>query len=233
MLFTSYLSALIGFGFIAFFCVVCLWGPLELPLQCSAKRHDKCGYQTRLWLPFAFFRTCSSVLNSLLETHSTYLLLTRNLLKVSLVLFSTFFGKMCGFTYMTLLCWIISDLLRGDFTSESLLNLTFRCRHLLQIETPALGLSFEIQAMSFREDLRKVRIKASFCVTHWTQQNSSSNTTSKWVLQAISGWIYFEILFREKRHATSETSAFVMIKFHSRDVCLFTQFRCFYLIAGK
>ncbi|KAK3548573.1 hypothetical protein QTP70_014492 [Hemibagrus guttatus] len=67
---------------------------------------------------------------------------------------------------------------RGDFTSESLLNLTFRCRHLLQIESPAIGLGFEIQAMSFREDLRKVRKKASFCVTHWTQQNGSSNTSS-------------------------------------------------------
>ncbi|XP_026769364.1 RAS guanyl-releasing protein 4 isoform X1 [Pangasianodon hypophthalmus] len=32
--------------------------------------------------------------------------------------------------------------------------------------------------MSFREDLRKVRKKASFCVTHWTQQNGSSNTSS-------------------------------------------------------
>ncbi|XP_060779340.1 RAS guanyl-releasing protein 4 isoform X2 [Neoarius graeffei] len=33
--------------------------------------------------------------------------------------------------------------------------------------------------MSFREDLRKVRKKASFCVTHWTQQNGSSNTSSQ------------------------------------------------------
>lgn len=123
--------------------------------------------------------------------------------KVSLVLLALFLGKMCAFTYLTLLCWIInsviSDLSRGDFTSESLLNLTFRCRHLLQIEAPALGLGFEIQAMSFREDLRKVRKKASFCVTHWTQQNGSSNNSSQWVLQATSGWIYFEKVYSERK----------------------------------
>ncbi|TST73065.1 RAS guanyl-releasing protein 1 [Bagarius yarrelli] len=45
--------------------------------------------------------------------------------------------------------------------------------NLLVIETPG----FEIRVMSFREDLRKVRKKASFCVTHWTQQNGSGNTS--------------------------------------------------------
>lgn len=226
MLSPGYVSAQIGFGCIAFFCVVCLRGPLELPLQCSAKRYNNCGYLTRLWLPFAFFRICSSVLGSPLDTHGTYFSdknpakkFSTSEFKISVVLFSTFWETTCGFTYLTLLCWIInfaiSDLSRGDFISESLLNFKFRCRHLLQIETPALGLDFEIQAMSFREDLRKVRKKASFCITHWTQQNGSSNTSSQWVVQAISGWIYLEILFRKKRHQTSETSAFAMIQFHS------------------
>lgn len=134
---------------------------------------------------------------------------------------------MCRFTYLTRLCWIIefviSDLSRGDFTSESLLNLTFRCRHLLQIETPAVGLGFEIQAMSFREDLRKVRKKASFCVTHWTQQNGSSNTSSQWVLQATSGcWIYFENSIQRK---TLKTSAFK----DSQSWCVFSRNLCVHL----
>ncbi|GAA6088217.1 RAS guanyl-releasing protein 4 isoform X2 [Tachysurus ichikawai] len=38
--------------------------------------------------------------------------------------------------------------------------------------------------MSIREDLRKVRKKASFCVTHWTQQNGSSTTSSQCEVKA-------------------------------------------------
>lgn len=140
---------------------------------------------------------------------------------------------MGGFTYLTRLCWIIkfviTDLSRGDFTSGSLLNLTFRCRHLLQIETPAVGLGFEIQAMSFREDLRKVRKKASFCMTHWTQQNGSSNTSSQWVVQ-LSKWL--SLLRNSIPRETVRNIRNISVccdKCHSHDVCVVFFFVFFFI----